>query len=78
MNESTRNRISGLTFWTAVWVIGLAGLALASVPGQARTDATDAAATAVYYSPTETTSVFQDVDGGTTVHVRALRPVVAR
>jgi hypothetical protein len=80
MNESTRNRIAGLTFWTVVWFIGLAGLALASVPGSGNCApaTTDAAATAVYYSPAQTNTVFQDVDGGTTVHVRALRPVVAK
>ena len=77
MYESARNRIAGLTFWTVVWLIGLAGLALASVPGSGDCAGADieAAATAVYYSPSQTTSVFQDVDGGTTVHVRTLRPV---
>jgi hypothetical protein len=79
MNESTRNRIAGLTFWTVVWFIGLAGLALASVPTDGNcADRTEAAATAVYYSPSQTNSVYQDVDGNFTVHVRTLRPVVAQ
>lgn len=78
MNES-RNRIAGLTFWTVVWFIGLAGLALASVPADGNcADTTEAASTAVYYSPTQTTSVYQDVKGTVTVHVRALRPVVTQ
>jgi hypothetical protein len=77
MSESTTNRIAALTFWVVVWFIGLAGLALASVPG-AGPCAGEPPAAAAYYSPAQTTSVFQSPDGSHTVLVRPLRPVVSQ
>ena len=76
MNEITRNRVAGLTFWVAVWFMGLAGLALASVPGD-ETCLNNSAAAADYYTPAETSSVYVDADGSQTI-LRGLRPVVAR
>ncbi|MEQ9643642.1 MAG: hypothetical protein RIM84_26730 [Alphaproteobacteria bacterium] len=77
MNEIARNRIAGLTFWVVVWFMGLAGLALASVPADSNCHSSEAAA-AAYYSPAQTTSVYQDADGTHSVLVRSLRPVVVR
>ena len=78
MNEIARNRIAGLTFWVVVWFMGLAGLALASVPTDANCSHSSEAAAADYYSPAQTNTVYLDADGTHTVSVRSLRPVVVR
>ena len=76
MNEISKNRIAGLTFWVVVWFIGLAGLALASVPTDGNCATNAAPAAAAYYSPAQTNTVYLDADGTHTVLVRSLRPVV--
>ena len=78
MNEITKNRMASLGFWVVVWFVGLAGLALASVPGSGNCATGSPAAAAVYYAPSQTTSVYTDADGAHTVLIHTLRPIVTQ